>query len=166
MADRKVRLEVEAVVDGENPALCGLKCHGVNQYRNTKRGWLCRIFDEPIEFVDQVDDTNEQTKRCDACKTSELPALEGDSRRPDTKTAYLVVHLDTTHTPPVFLGVGIYSEPARSLTGAIGPGRFALDVHEARGPDFETARRRILEMPEPYRSVFKWALDVVPESGR
>ena len=85
-----------------------------------------------------------------------------DSRRPDTRTAYLVAHMDTTVSPPRILGVGIYSEPARSLTGAICRGRFAFDVADAPGHDYEAACRNIVEMPEPYRSVFAWALNMLP----
>jgi len=87
-----------------------------------------------------------------------------DSRRADTKTVYLVVHIDTSAKPQRVVGAGIYGEPARSLTGAIGRGRFAVDILEETGPNFEEARRRIVEMPEPWRSVFAWALDLLPES--
>ncbi len=89
-----------------------------------------------------------------------------DSRRPDTKKVYLVVHIDTSTKPPRLVGAGIYGEPARSLSGAIGHGRFAVDIHEETGPNFEEARRRIIEMPEPWRSAFAWALDLLPESDR
>ena len=82
-----------------------------------------------------------------------------DSRRPDTKTVYLVAHIDTESRRIV--SAGIYSEPARSLSGAIGRGCFAFDVHEETGRDFEDASRKLLDMPEPYRSVFAWALDMV-----
>ena len=84
-----------------------------------------------------------------------------DSRRPDTKTVYLVAHMDTTVSPPRITGAGIYGEPAKSLSGAIGRGRFAVDVLEETGPNFEEAQRRIVEMAEPYRSVFAWALDML-----
>ena len=81
-----------------------------------------------------------------------------------SKTAYLVAHMRTD--PPRIVGCGIYSESARSLTGALGRGCFAFDVCEEEGVDFETARRAILNMSEPYRSVFGWAIDMVPAGER
>lgn len=86
-----------------------------------------------------------------------------DLRRPNTKTAYLVAHLDTSAWPPVVVRTGIYSEPASSLSGAIGRGRFAVNVWEETGPSFEEAQRRIIDMPSPWRSMFEWALDLLPE---
>jgi hypothetical protein len=80
------------------------------------------------------------------------------------KKAYLVAHMRTD--PPRIVGCGIYSEPARSLSGAIGHGVFAFDVCEDEAGTFDGARARILKMAEPYRSIFAWAIDMVPAGER
>jgi hypothetical protein len=87
-----------------------------------------------------------------------------DDHRPHGKRCYLVAHMTTN--PPTIIGTGLYSEPAASLTGALGPGRFAFDVVHGDGHDFEAAKRSILEMPMPYRSIYQWAIDMLPESER
>jgi hypothetical protein len=78
--------------------------------------------------------------------------------------AYLVVHLDTEARPPRVLGCGVYSEPARSLTGAIGNGGHALDVLDAPGADYEDALRNLAKVREFYREsgVFEWAFRMLP----
>ena len=79
--------------------------------------------------------------------------------------AYLVVHLDTKTEPPTVLGCGVYSESAKSLTGAIGRNRHALDVLEAPGRDYEDALRQLARARNFYREsgAFEWAFRMVPE---
>jgi hypothetical protein len=70
------------------------------------------------------------------------------------RTAYLVAHLDTATSPPVVKGVGIYSEPARSLTMI--RGMFAVDVYDEWGTDYEDAIRNLLKSIRLYPSIFAW----------
>jgi hypothetical protein len=86
-----------------------------------------------------------------------------DGHHPGECRCYLVAHMTTK--PPCIVGTGLYSESAASLSGAIGPGRFAFDVAHGDGPTYESARRRLLEIPEPWRQVYQWALDMLPEGA-
>lgn len=79
------------------------------------------------------------------------------------RKAYLVVHLDVKKTPPEVSRAGIYSEPAESLTGAIGPRSFAFDVIEASGEDYETARLNLLARLRDYGPILAWAHRLIPE---
>lgn len=70
---------------------------------------------------------------------------------PPSFRCFVVVHLDTTRTPPTFKGAHTYSEHARSLTGAIGGRSFAFDVAEGEGPTYEEARANALrELLSPH----------------
>jgi hypothetical protein len=84
------------------------------------------------------------------------------------KFVYLVAHVDTTTKPPRITGTGLYSEPAKSLTGAIMKGRFAFDVQVASGSNFEKAKRNLLNMlnTDIGRLAYGWALDMLPEHMR
>jgi hypothetical protein len=73
-----------------------------------------------------------------------------------TKTAYCVVHVDTKSDPPKILGAAIYSESAASLTGAICPGRFAFDIAQRSGPDYESASSALCAYLQEYSNVFGW----------
>ena len=81
------------------------------------------------------------------------------------KTAYLVAHIDTTTTPPTFLGHAIYSSSARSITNAITPKRFAFDVLEVSGDDYQDAVERLQNFcsTSPNDAVFGWALKLGSE---
>ncbi len=79
-------------------------------------------------------------------------------------TAYLVVHMDVTVAPPVAKAAGIYSESARTITGAIGKGLFAFDVLEASGENYEEACAELHAAREFCRGVFDWAFDLLPKS--
>ena len=78
-------------------------------------------------------------------------------------TAYCIAFFNTKSGTPVFTSTGIFSEKARSLSSAIGPGRFACDVMEAQGDSYEEAKKNLLEALEfaPNKKVFGWALDAL-----
>lgn len=80
-------------------------------------------------------------------------------------TAYLVVHLDTSVSPPVVTGAGIYSESARSLTGAIGRRVFAFDALQASGEDFVSAKMNVIKDARDWRC-YDWALELVERGSR
>jgi hypothetical protein len=89
-----------------------------------------------------------------------------DDRRPNTTRCYLVAIVDTSARPPTVVGTTLYSEAAVSIIGAFGKSRFVFDVVHGDGHDFEAAKRAILEMPMPYRSIYQWAIDMLPEGER
>jgi hypothetical protein len=84
------------------------------------------------------------------------------------RTAYLVVHIDTAdpHHPPVVAGAGIYSEPAQSLTGACGRGKWACDVTSMPGDKYDDAvnelKNALLMNPE----IFGWVTRLLKDGGQ
>ena len=78
-------------------------------------------------------------------------------------TAYLCGSLDITTSPPKLVGIGIYSEPPKSLTHAIHKQRYVLFTEYNHEPTFgENAnklRDHIHEMLKQ-NNYYKWIVDV------
>lgn len=85
-----------------------------------------------------------------------------------THWAYLVAHLDTKQSPPVVCSIDIYSSRASMLTGLMS--RFAFDVLQAQGQDFEDARRELLAILAYYdrfgaKSPYAWVKAFMKETS-
>ncbi len=79
--------------------------------------------------------------------------------------AHLVAHIDTSVSPPKFLGVEVYSESAMNLTGAIGMKTFCLDIYAEEGESYASALKHLgagLRM-QPFCRVFEWTIPLMSE---
>jgi hypothetical protein len=81
-------------------------------------------------------------------------------------TAYLVVHLDTSVSPPRATRAGIYSSNAQALTGAISRKTFAVDITNANGLNYEDAVRQLKRTKERWFGALDWAFALLPEEQR
>jgi hypothetical protein len=59
------------------------------------------------------------------------------------RRAYLVLHLNTSTTPPTVTSADVYSVSAQNLSNGLNPEDFAVDVLVADGKDFSQANERL-----------------------
>jgi hypothetical protein len=70
-------------------------------------------------------------------------------------TAYLVVFLDTTKSPPIAVEVGIYPQCANHLERGLEPAHFGVDSFTATAPTYHLAKQRLLAGMEEH-AVLHW----------
>lgn len=71
------------------------------------------------------------------------------------KTAYLVLHIDTTKSPPEVAGAGVYSSRAACVTTELRK-RQCHDVVHADGYNYDDARRELGAMLKQASPYYDW----------
>ncbi len=72
-----------------------------------------------------------------------------------SETAYLVVFLDTTKSPPIAVEVGIYPQCASKVERGLGPDHFGADTFTATAPTYHLAKQRLLAGIEEH-AILHW----------